>query len=100
LIASTRARPPRTVIIEVIVQICEGGGTDVYTEETSEVELDEPLGSRSLIDRCAGEPPAPARELQERFIELWRAGLARGGPTGDPHLDICPQSSLALERDS
>ena len=88
------------VTIEVIRERCEGGGTDVYKEGTSEVELDEPLGDRSLIDRCAGEPPPPARELGEHFGELRRAGLARGGPTSDPNLNICPQSSLVQERET
>ncbi|HSK16920.1 MAG TPA: hypothetical protein VK915_12235 [Gaiellaceae bacterium] len=89
-----------TVVLEVIRrQEARRSCVDIYTHEETDVELDAPLGSRELIDRCAGEPPPSARDLGERFGELWRAGLDRGGPTDDPRLNMCPGSSLVAERE-
>ena len=89
-----------TVVLEVIRrERARSSCVDIYTQEEIEVELDEPLGSRELIDRCAGEPPPSARGLSERFGEFWRAGLHRGGPTDDPRLNMCPESSRVAERE-
>jgi hypothetical protein len=93
-----RQETSESVVLEVIrKERTTGSCTDIYTQEEHDVELDAPLGERRLVDRCAEAPPPSARDLGERFGELWRAGLDRVGPTGDPELDICPGSSLVAQ---
>jgi hypothetical protein len=84
---------PSRVAITVVREACRGSHTDVYREEESDVELDERLGSRMLIDGCTAEGPPPARALSDRFGELVRARLDPNDPFAKPNGEVCPAPS-------
>jgi hypothetical protein len=84
---------PSRVTLTVVREQCRGDYGDIYTEEESEVRLDEPLGARTLIDGCTGEPPPPARDLHERFTQPVRARLDPDDPFAKPVGDLCPAPS-------
>jgi hypothetical protein len=89
---------PSRVTLTVIVERCRGDSNDIYTEDESEVRLDEPIGARMLIDGCTGETPPPARDLHERFKQLVGARLDPDDPFAKPVGDRCPAPPQKRER--